>query len=225
MTLKFYADPGSGSCRRVSAVIKHLNIDVEDVFIDLLAQQNRKEEFLALNANGMVPILIDDGPEDGPIVLSEAAAIMVYLCEKVGDTKLWPSGVQRFTVLKWMFWAAEHFRQPAPIYFEEKVISPLMGAEENTARLDEANRLIMLHGQVLDDHLRERDFVVGDAVTLADFDLAATLSQMSRSKIPYDKFLHIMRWAKNLENEVAAWRVSGRELNNRMEKALNPVNG
>ncbi len=224
MTLKFYADPGSSSCRRVSAVIKHLNIDVEEVFIDLLARQNRSEKFLTLNPTGMVPVLVDDQAEGDPIVLSEAGAIMIYLCESVGDTTLWPSGTQRFTVLKWMLWAAEHFRQPAPIYFEEVVIAPLMGVSENTARISEANRLLALHGPILDGHLRDRDFVVGGTVTLADFDLAAPLSQMTRSKVPYNKFPNIMRWAKGLEDSVESWRVSGTALNNRMDKALSPTN-
>lgn len=224
MTVKFYADPGSGSCRRVSAVIKYLNVDVEEIFIDLLTQQNRQEEFLALNPTGMVPVLIDYEPDRGTIILSEAGAIMIYLCEKFDDTTLWPPGAQRFEVLKWMLWAAEHFRQPAPIYFEEKVIAPLMGRVENTPRLAEADRLLALHGPILNDHLQNRSFVVGETVTLADFDLAAPLSQMPRSHIPYDKFPNIMRWATDLEKTVESWRVSGRALNERMDKALPPLN-
>jgi len=223
MTLKLYAEPGSGSCRRVSAVINFLNIDVEDVFIDLLARKNREEEFLALNPTGMVPFLVDDGTEGDAIMLSEASAIMIYLCEKTGDTSLWPSGAARFEVLKWMFWAAEHFRQPAPIYFEEKVITPAMGGDENTARLAEADRLLALHGPILDSHLKDRNFVVGNCVTLADFDLAAALSQMPRSQVPYDKFPNIMRWANNLEDTNQAWRASGQVLNDRMDKALSPA--
>ena len=223
MTLKLYADPGSGSCRRVSAMIKHLNIEVEDVFIDLLARKNREEEFLTLNPTGMVPFLVDDEPERDAIMLSEASAIMIYLCEKTGDTTLWPSGASRYDVLKWMFWAAEHFRQPAPIYFEEKVIAPVMGGTENIARLAEADRLLALHGPILDRHLQDRNFVVGDSVTLADFDLAAPLSQMPRSHIPYDTFPNIMRWATGLEDTIQAWRVSGQALNDRMDKALLPT--
>ena len=223
MTLKLYADPGSGSCRRVSAMIKHLNIEVEDVFIDLLARKNREEEFLTLNPTGMVPFLVDDEPERDAIMLSEASAIMIYLCEKTGDTTLWPSGASRYDVLKWMFWAAEHFRQPAPIYFEEKVIAPVMGGTENIARLAEADRLLALHGPILDRHLQDRNFVVGDSVTLADFDLAAPLSQMPRSQVPYDTFPNIMRWANNLEDTNQAWRASGQVLNDRMDKALLPT--
>ncbi len=39
MTIRCYADPSSGSCQRVSAVIQHFNIevDIEEIFIDLFA--------------------------------------------------------------------------------------------------------------------------------------------------------------------------------------------
>ena len=79
--MKYYADPGSGSCRRVSAVIGYLGIEVEEIFVDLLAGGNRKPEFITHNPNGMVPVLVD-----GDVVLWEAAAIMIYLCEKTNET-------------------------------------------------------------------------------------------------------------------------------------------
>lgn len=220
MSLKYYMDPGSGSCRRVSAVIKHLKIDVEEIFVDLLAGENRKDDFLAINPNGMLPVLVISNPGEGTIVLSEAAAIVIYLCEMAGDTKLLPVGPQRHQVLRWMFWAAEHFRQPAPMYFEERVIAPLMGMKENHHRIADADRLLNIHGPVLDAHLHNREYVIGDEVSLADFDLAAPLSQMPRSKVPYDKFPNIMRWANNLEENVEAWRDTGIALNKRMEAAL-----
>lgn len=221
MSIKIYTDPGSGSCRRVSAVIKYLNINVEEIFIDLLSGENLTENFLEINPTGMVPVLVDNTKEQDKIILSEAAAIMIYLCEKFGDTVLLPNNNSRIQVLKWMFWAAEHFRQSAPIYFEEKVIAPLMKNKEDISRINEANRLIKKHAVILNNHLKDRTFVVGDHVTLADFDLAAALSQMPRSKIPYDKYENIIRWANNLENSIDAWRTTGENLNNRMDKALN----
>lgn len=220
MTIKIYADPGSGSCRRVSAVIKHLNIDVEEVFIDLLVGENRTDDFLKINPTGMVPVMVIEDENQEKIILSEAAAIMIYLCERYGDNELLPDDGSRMQVLKWMFWAAEHFRQPAPIYFEEKVIAPLMGNEENKGRLEEADRLIETHAAILNSHLEKRQYVVGDHVTLADFDLAAALSQMPRSKVPYDKYENIMTWAANLESNIDAWRITGENLNHRMDKAL-----
>lgn len=220
MTIKIYADPGSGSCRRVSAVIKHLDIEVEEIFIDLLSGENRTDDFLSINPNGMVPVMVIENEHQKKIILSEAAAIMIYLCEQYGDTELLPGDDSRLQVLKWMFWAAEHFRQPAPIYFEEKVFAPLMGNEENSSRLEEADRLIETHAAILNTHLENRKYVVGDHATLADFDLAAALSQMPRSNVPYDRYENIMTWAINLESNVDAWRITGENLNERMNSAL-----
>lgn len=221
MVIKIYGDPGSGSCRRVNAVVKHLNIDVEVVFIDLLTGGNRTDEFLEINPTGMVPVLVDDTAGQEKVILSEAAAIMIYLCDKFGDTDLYPKGDSRIQILKWMFWAAEHFRQSAPAYFEERVIAPLMGQSENICRLKEAEKLLEKHASILNSHLENRNYVVGNDVTLADFDLAAALSQMPRSKVPYDRYENIMKWSNNLETNVDAWRVTGEKLNDRMNRALN----
>ena len=168
----------------------------------------------------MLPVLVDEMDNGETIVLSEASAINIYLCEKYGDNKLLPSDSRRYQVLKWVSWAAEHFRQAAPIYFEENVIAALMGAKPDQARLREGEKLLEIHGAVLDQHLQERTYVVGDHLTLADIDLAAALSQMPRSKIPFNQFTNIMRWANGLEQNVKSWRKTGLKLNDGMDAAL-----
>jgi len=120
--LKLYSDIRSGSCRRVLALIDHLGLEVEVVQVSILAGETHTAEFLSINPNEMLPVL-----RDGDMILWEASAIMIHLCETKGDTSLWPTGPARIDVLRWMFWAAEHFRQPAPVYFEENVVAPLMG--------------------------------------------------------------------------------------------------
>lgn len=213
--MKYFFDPRSGSCRRTSAVIDHLGLEVEYVHVDLIRQENRTPEILALNPNGMLPIL-----QDGDLVLFEAAAINIHLCESAGDTQLLPEGALRAEVLQWMFWAGEHFRQSAPIYFEEKLVTKLTGAEPNAARLEEADARLSRFGPVLDAHLAGRRYVVGDGVTLADFDLAAPLSQMSRTGVPYDRYPNVMAWYDRLSNEVPAWKRTGEALESGMTALL-----
>ena len=222
MTLKFYNEVGSGSCRRVSAVIQHLAIEVDNITVDLLNGDSHTEEFLTLNPNGMVPVLVDTLANGEEIVLTEASAIMIYLCENYSnhETSLWPTDNIRYDITKWIFWAAEHFRQAAPVYFEEKLIAPLMGQVENKHRLAEADKSLTKFATILDTHLANRNYVVSDHVTLADFDLAAALSQMSRTHIPYDKFTHINRWEKDLTNNIPAWHSTGQALNSRMNNAM-----
>ncbi len=220
MSINYYTDHRSGSCRRVSTVIEELGIQVNEIFVDLLAGENRSEKMLKLNPHGMLPVLVDELDNGEKLVLSEAAAINIYLCEKYNDNKLLPSDSERYQVLKWMSWGAEHFRQAAPIYFEENVMAALMGAQPNQARLREGEKLLEIHGAVLDQHLEGRNYIVGDHLTLADIDLAAALSQMPRSNIPFDRFKNIMRWANGLDKNVKSWRKTGIELNDGMNKAL-----
>lgn len=213
--MKYYYDSRSGSCRRVSTVIKHLGIDVDWISLDLLAQESHSPDMLALNANGKLPVLVD-----GDLVLWEAAAIMIYLCEKAGDTTLWPEGVSRFQVMKWMFWAGEHARQGAPAYFEENFITKLTGKEPDQARLGYAEAQFRQFAEILDTHLASGGFVAGDTPTLADFDLAAPLSQISRSGVPYGDYPNIMAWNTRLETAIPAWKDTGDELNTRMDSLL-----
>jgi len=110
MTIKLYTDLGFGSYRRVSAIIKYLNIDVDKIFIDLLAGENRTDDFLKINPTGMIPIMVIKDDDLDKIILSEAAVIFIYLCEQYGDTGLLPNDDSRLQILTWMFLAAEHFR-------------------------------------------------------------------------------------------------------------------
>lgn len=212
----YYMDPRSGNCRRVSTVIGTLDIEVEEIFVDLLQGGNRTSEFLKVNPNAMVPVL-----KDGETVLWEASAIMIYLCEQHGPTELWPEGEPRYDVMKWMFWAGEHFRISAPIYFEENVIAPLMGKQPDSTRLAEAERRIDRFAPILEAELETRDFICGPAPTLADLDLAAVVSQMPRSRVPYDKFPNMVKWVTRLEDKIPAWKHTGAELDRKMTESLN----
>ncbi len=211
-----YSDIRSGSCRRVLTVIETLGLDVEIKTTDILKGATKSPEFLALNPAGKLPVLVDDD-----VVLSEASAIMLYLVEQAGDVTLAPSGAARFEMLKWMFWAAEHFRIPAPMYFEEHVIgSMLMGKEPDAGRIAEADRRIEECSALLDAHLSDRKFVLGERPSLADIDLAAPLSQMPRSHVPYQTYPNIMRWYRELGQALPAWKRTGEALDMAMDTSL-----
>lgn len=211
--MKHYMDPGSGSCRRVSAVAQHLGIELEEVFVDLLKGENRSPEYLAVNPNGMVPSL-----SDGDVTLWEGDVIMIHLAQKVQPTSLWPEGPQRQEILRWMFWAAEHFRQGPPILVEEVYLKRFMGLAPDESRVAEGRRRIERFAPILDVHLSDRDFVAGDGVTLADFALAAPLSHMVRAELPFDPYSNILAWNTRLD-ESPAWRDTGARLRQRMDKA------
>lgn len=197
--MKLYGDLGSGSTRRSLAVLYHLGIDFELVALDLFKGETHTPELLALNPNGMVPVLVDDD-----VVLYEASAINLYLVEKFGSDLL-PKGKDRALTFQWMFWAAEEWREGPPLLFIERIGKPLMDIPQNNAIVEFAEESIRKYGAILDAHLEGRRYVVGDAVTLADFDLAATFTHITRSRPAYEEFPNVMAWHQRLLDEVPAW--------------------
>lgn len=126
--------------------------------------EQKLAEFLALNPNAKVPVLVDnDGPDGSQLVLTESAAILVYIAEKTG--KLLPqTGTERARVFEQLFFHASavspSFGQAG--YFQKFAPEPLPHAIDRF--LGEANRLVDL----LEATLGERPFIVGDELTIAD---------------------------------------------------------
>lgn len=217
--MKLYGDPGSGSTRRVSAVLYHIGVEFESKMIDLFKGENRTREFLELNPNGAIPVLID-----GDLVVYEASAINLYLVEKF-DSDLLPTGNNRSLTLQWMFWAAEHWRQGPPALFNERIAKLAMGIPQDSRVIADAEASIRKFGAILDSHLDGRRYVVGDKVTLADIDLAATFSHLPRTRPPYHDYPNVMAWHQRLLDEVPAWSRTRDEVEERMAVLMASIEG
>jgi len=86
MSITFYAAPQS-SASPVSCALRELGVPHERVNLNLAAGDQRKPEYLALNPNGKVPLLVVDGTP-----LFEALAILQWLGDTYGvDKGLWPA--------------------------------------------------------------------------------------------------------------------------------------
>lgn len=185
--------------RKTCAVAKYLTLPVEYVFVDLKKQENRKPDFLALNPNGKVPVLVDGG-----LKLWEAMAIMCHLAEKAGPD-LWPDDARRIEIIRWMSWDAHHFSRHAGSLFFEHVIKPFLGAAPDPATIEESMGFFRRFAAILDSHLSGRKYIIGDRPTLADFSVGAMLPWAKPSKIPIEDFPEISRWYDRM-NEIEAWR-------------------
>lgn len=220
--MKLYGDPGSGSTRRVSTVLHHIGVEFDFELVDLFKGDNRTPRFLDMNPNGMIPVLTD-----GDLTLYEASAINLHLVSKFSSDLL-PTGKDRALTLQWMFWAAEHWRQGPPILFTERFAKIAMGLRQDPHIIEYAEASIRTYAAILDAHLEGRRYVVGDKVTLADIDLAATLSHLPRTRPPYEGFPNVMAWHHRMLAEVPAWKRTYDEVEERMASltaALGERNG
>jgi glutathione S-transferase len=189
------------NARKACAVAKHLEVPVELVRVDLGKGEHRAPAYLAINPNGKVPALVD-----GDLRLWEANAIMAYLARAAGSD-LWPrDDTLQIELTRWLSWDAWHFtRHGATLVFQHVVKPRFLGGEPDQKAVEEAAGFFRQFAKVLDAHLHGRTYVVGDALTIADFALAAALPLADQANIPVREFPAIERWHAHL-NELPAWR-------------------
>ncbi len=199
--MKLYHFPMSPNSRRVVAVLHHLQLECELETVDLSKGAQLQPEFLQLNPNHMIPALVD-----GDFVLWESNAIMQYLCTKVAHTELWPADSRvRADISRWQFWQTAHFGSACSVLIFEKVIKKFfMSAEADLQEVAKGEERFHRFAQVLEQHLKGRNWLVGEHATLADFSAGSFLDLAKLAEYPLAPYSEIPRWYNNLE-QLPAW--------------------
>jgi GST-like protein len=161
--------------------IKPVNIGKGDQF---------RPDFLAISPNNRIPAIVDHAPADGgrPIPVFESGAILLYLAGKTG--KFIPKDLRgQVETLEWLMWQMgglgpmlgqnHHFANYAP----EKIPYAIDRYVRETSRLY----------AVLDKRLRGREFIVGDAYTIADMAAYPWLIP-ERQGQDFEDFPEVKRW-------------------------------
>jgi glutathione S-transferase len=179
--MKLHALVGSPNARKVQSVINHLGVAAEVEYHDLFAGDLKTPEYLALNPNGKVPLLVD-----GAFKLWESNAIMQYLADKAGSDELFPRDPQRRAdVVRWQCWELAHFNRALGTLAWETIAKPAFNlGPTNAALVEDALNNLQRYAPVLDRHLADRNYVVGDAITIADY--AVIHVEMFKDRVPFD---------------------------------------
>ena len=187
--------------RKACALARYLNAPVEFVYLDLVKGEHKTPAMLALNPNGRVPTLVD-----GARVVWEADAIMFALAERM-NSDLWPRDAARqLETLRWLSWAAHHFNPTAgQLYFEYVIKRRFDVGPPEAAQVERATAEFRRLARILDDHLQDRAWLAGDAMTIADFSAAVTLPYAGDAHIPLAEFPAVRRWHDRLD-ALDAWR-------------------
>lgn len=155
---------GMGPTRSLRArwALQELDAEFEFVPINLLAGENRHPDFLRLNPTGKLPVLVD-----GDLVLTESAAIVMYLAEKYGAKGLMPADLsQRAQVYRWSMFAVTELEQPLWRIARHSFVYPEVKRLPEDIALAKEEFVSM--AAILDRHMEAREFIVGDTISVAD---------------------------------------------------------
>ena len=168
--------------------------------------------FVEVNPNSKIPALMDHSTTP-PTRIFESGAILLYLAEKF-DAFLPSDPAKRPEMMSWLFWQMGsapylgggfgHFYAYAPEKWEYPINRFAM---ETKRQLD-----------VLDRHLAENTFLVGDDYTIADMAIWSWYGQLVLGRLysaaeflDVESYTHVMRWAKAIDARPAVKR--GRMVN------------
>ena len=167
---------------------------------------NDKPEYLAMNPNGLVPVIDDDG-----FVLYESNAIVRYLSARAGPTPLWPGDVRRRAdVDRWMEWQSTAFTPAMWGAFWQLIRTP---AEKRSTETIEASRAKSerLAG-ILDAHLADRKNLTGDPFTAADIVVGCAAHRWLNLPLERKPRPNLERWYAQLKARPASRQVTHQEL-------------
>lgn len=185
---------------KVPIALEELRLDYDLHAVNIRKGEQKLSDFLALNPNAKVPVLVDND-----LVLTESAAILVYLAEKTG--KLLPaSGEARARVFEQLFFHASGL-SPA---FGQSGFFQRLAAEPQPLSIErfsgEAKRTVA----VLDAVLATRRFVAGDAFTIADIAHFGWLWRREFAGVGLEAAPNVARWNAEVEQRPAVRRAIAR---------------
>ena len=150
-------------------IAKELGLDYEHVPIEIGAAGARQPEYLAINPNGRLPAIDDDG-----FVLWESLAITLYLAKKHG--RLYPTTLEgEARAWQWSLWSVQEVDRGVNIWSLHAVRLP--PEDRDPQRLAEALKVIEAPFRVLDSALTGRSYLLGNDFTVADLNVAAVISR------------------------------------------------
>ena len=190
---------------KVPIALEELGLPYELHAVNVRQGEQKSPAYVALNPNAKVPVLVDaDGPGGERLVLTESAAILVYLAEKTG--RLLPaSGIGRARVFEQLFFHASGlspaFGQAG--FFNRHAEPQPIAVARFTA---EAERVV----GVLDDVLGRHRFAAGDDFTIADIAHFGWLWRREFAGVDLANRPNVTRWYDEIAARPAVIRALGR---------------
>lgn len=175
--------------QRVLWLLEELGVPYEHVKTNQQIGESRTDEFYTLNPNGRVPAMTD-----GDLTLCETIAINYYIAIQHGDSTVWPADPEaQGLVMQWSLWVTNELELSLQnflrhsIYYPEELRRPEL--------VEDAVATYPIAMKVLNTHLAERDYLVGDAFTLADLNVSSMLGLLDAyQNFDNEDFGNVLAW-------------------------------
>ena len=165
--IKLYGVPRSRTMRPLW-MLEEIGLPYENVKVSFV-NETRAPGFLKITPNGHSPVL-----QDGDLTLWESMAINLYLARKY-DKGLWPKRVEdEGRAFQWSLWAMTELEEPVLTALLHRMFYP--AEQRDPKKGDEAAERFKTPLGVLNGALAGKQYLLGDAFTVADLNVASVFS-------------------------------------------------
>ncbi|PPB80291.1 glutathione S-transferase [Albidovulum inexpectatum] len=196
MTARLHCFGESGNAYKAALTLELSGYDWQPVFVDFFNGATRTPEFRKLNVMGEVPVFEEDGR-----VLTQSGAIMYHVVERTGKFGGRPE--DREEVLRWVLWDNHKLSSQAGM---TRFLMNFLPPEKRPAEV-----IAFMQGRLrnayaaLDQHLKGRDWIVGDGPTIADFSCCGYLFYPEPFGFDRTDWPNIDRWLDNVSS-LPGWK-------------------
>lgn len=190
--IKLYGSKAS-SAGRCYWALEEAGVSYEGQEMDFQKGEMKTDWYLKLNPNGKVPTLDDNG-----FVLWESMAINRYIAGKYKPELLGNSEQERALVDQWSLWALT-----APQPHCEAIMMESWSGRNDEKVIARANEFIAKYMAILDKHLADHEYLVGQTFTLADLNVASVIGYATYVKFDISPYTNIGRWMTHISERPA----------------------
>ena len=173
------------NCYKVRLLLSLLGVEYHREPIDLLKNEHKTPEFLAINPFGQLPML-----KVGEMLLRDSQAILVWIARKHGDESWMPSDPDDEALVNAWLSAAAYEIRLGPYDARLAKLFPWLCVNENTVR--ERSDLAL---GLFNDRLTDREWIALDHPTVADVAAFPAISQCGDGDISLDGYDAVQAWA------------------------------
>jgi glutathione S-transferase len=187
----------SVNVQKVMWAIGELNLPHERIDVGGSFGKNKEPAYLAINPNGLVPTLDEDG-----FFLWESNSIVRYLAAKYGPGGLEPSDLrERARATSWMDWQLSVASPAIHGMFWGLIRTP--PEKRDHAAIDASRDKTTAAMKILDAQLAKTAFVAGDTLSMGDIPAALMAYRFRRLAPERSGLDHLERWFRGIEQRAA----------------------
>ncbi|RUR31653.1 glutathione S-transferase family protein [Vreelandella nanhaiensis] len=184
----------STNVKKVRWVLDELNVPFEQIQAGLQHGVNNTPEYLAMNPNGLVPLLKDDATES---VLWESNTIIRYLAAQYGQGKLWiEEPARRAQAEKWIDWANSTLSPAHRVILMGYVRTP--EEQRDHAAIEAGMQACEKLFELLDNALAKQVWLSGDVFGLGDIAVAPFVYNLWNIGLTWQPRPNLERWYQQL---------------------------